>query len=308
MPTKKFSVIIPSCNEGEWLRRTVLGVLENTDYPDFEMVVVSDGCTDGSTNFLREQHIPNVVLLELPKSLGASGARNAGAHKASGEYLVFIDSHMIPRHTHWLTELASQLKNPSIGAASLSIPHLEEPDRIAYIYSIKDLELEPTWITPDDRQNIQKVPVIPGACFGIRKDVFEQTGGFDAAFHKWGREDLEYSLRLWRLGYDLSFSPRAGIAHSWERKRTFDISWEQVDYNIIRTSLLLFSPAWNEKVIHHVSTNRPESAQKALALLEADTVFQTRKNNFLHTCTRSFEAYLKEFDSLLPFTKNSGEK
>jgi len=301
MPTKKFSVIIPSCNEGEWLRKTVMGVLENTDYPDFEIVVVADGCTDGSVDFLKKYTIPNVVLHELAQSAGASGARNVGAKKASGEYLVFIDSHMIPRDANWLSELALQLNQPQIGGATLCIPYLEEPDRVAYIYTIKDLELEPTWITPENRQNIQNVPAIPGACFGIRKKVFEETGGFDAGFQKWGREDLEYSIRLWRLGYDLSFSPRMGIAHSWERKRTFDISWEQVDYNILRTVLTLFSSQWAEKVIQKITKKRPKNIQKHLLALKLDDFFQTRKSTLQSKFKRSFEDYIDTFGEMLPF-------
>ncbi len=304
MPTKKFSVIIPSYNEGDWLRRTVMGVLENTDYPDFEIVVVADGCTDDSTKFLQEKHIPNVTLVALPYSVGAAKARNKGARSATGEYFVFIDSHMIPRDENWLTELAIQLANENIGAASLCIPHLEEPDRIAYVYTIKDLFLEPVWEAPLDKNKVQLVPVISGACFGIRKKVFEETGGFDEGMRTWGREDLEYSLRLWRMGYDLSMSPRAAIAHSWERKRTFDISWEEVDYNILRTVLTIFSPKWAEKVMAEVSTARPENAKHALAELQKDQKFIARKKELEVKFTRSFEQYIEAFKGMLPF----GEK
>jgi len=303
MPTKKFSVIIPSHNEGDWLRRTVMGVLENTDYPDFEIVVVADGCTDNSTEFLQEKHIPNVTLISLPVSVGAAKARNKGAHKATGEYLVFIDSHMIPHDANWLTELFLQLEQKNIGVASLCIPHLEEPDRIAYVYTVKDLFLEPTWEAPLDKNKTQLVPVISGACFGITKKLFDETGGFDEGLQKWGREDLEYSLRLWRMGYDLSMSPCAAIAHSWERKRTFEISWEEVDYNILRTVMTLFSKEWAEKVIAAVKCERPENAKHTLTELQKDQKFLARKNVLESQFTRSFEQYLEGFKGMLPMAE-----
>ncbi len=296
---QKFSVIIPSYNEGDWLKKTVFGVLENTTYPDFEIVVVADGCTDNSCDFLKKG-VPNVKLVSLPTSVGAAKARNEGAKHADGELFVFLDSHMIPTDESWLSELALQLENEKVGAATLKIPYLEEANRVAYIYTIKDLLLEPTWVAPTSKTEIQPVPAIPGACFGIRKNMFEQTGGFDSGLMKWGREDLEYSLRLWRLGYDLTMSPRAGIAHSWERKRTFEISWNEVDYNILRTALTLLSPDYADKVTAHLQTIRPQNVTKYLHLIKQDEAFQARKENLTKQFKRSFHGYLSTFSRLLP--------
>ncbi len=293
-------MIIPSYNEGEWLERTVLGVLENTDFPDFEIVVVADGCTDNSTQFLHKKNIPNVRLLELPTSVGAARARNEGAEIATGDFFVFIDSHMKPCDENWLTELFSQLQKKNVGAATLAIPYLEEPDRVAYVYTVKDLALEPTWLSPLDHTYIQKVPAIAGACFSMRRDVFQATGGFDAGLQKWGREDFEYSLRLWRLGYDLILSPRARIAHSWQRKRTFAISWDQVDYNILRTSWTLCSPDFFEKVKKHLATLRPQNVKKFLVELDHDPAFDLRRKKLNQSFVRDFDFWTKEFATLLP--------
>ena len=296
----KFSVIISSYNEGEWLEKTVLGVLENTDFPDFEIVVVADGCTDNSTEFLHSKDIPNVRLIELPSSVGLARARNEGAEKSTGDFLVFIDSHMKPCDANWLSEVTSQLKKKNVGVATLSIVYLEEPTRVAYIYTVKDLALEPMWLPPLDHIHIQYVPVVAGACFALRRDVFQSTGGFDSGLQKWGREDLEYSLRLWRLGYDLILSPRARIAHSWRRKRTFAVSWDQVDYNILRTSWTLCSPDFFEKVKTHLTSLRPQNVKKFLAELIMDTAFDLRRKKLNQSFSRDFDSWCKEFAALLP--------
>jgi len=300
---KKFSVIIPSCNEGDWLRKTVLGVLENTSYPDFEIIVVADGCTDDSLDFL-ENGIPNVSVVKLENSVGAAKARNRGAEVATGDALVFIDSHMIPADENWLQELAYQLQNEKIGAATLKIPYLEEPDRVAFIYTVKDFSLEPTWISPVNKEKIHNVPVVPGACFAIKKELFISTKGFDEGLRKWGREDLEYSLRLWRLGYDLSMSTKSGIAHSWERKRTFDISWDEVDYNIIRTTLTLISFSWQGKVKDYLQKIRPANVMKFYRELEEDQNFLDRKKILENKFKRSFEEWEEAFREILPVMKN----
>lgn len=296
----KFSIIIPSCNEGSWLEKTVRGVLQNTNYPDFEIIVVADACTDGSTDFLKKKKIPNVKLIETPTLLGTMKTRNIGAKKAEGKFLVFIDSHEIPEQARWLLELAKELKNEKVGAVALKIPHLEEKDRVGYIYTIKDWDLEPTWLLPKDLKSVQHTPAIPGGCFGIRKELFEKLGGFDEGLKLWGREDFEFSLRIWRAGYDLVFSPKAAISHSYDRKRNFEISYAEVDYNTIRTALLLFSEEYAQKVLDTIAKTRPDNLSKLIDNVKKCPGFYERKARLDQLFTRSFEEYRNTFAEFLP--------
>lgn len=297
---KKFSVIIPSQNEGSWLKKTVKGVLENTNYPDFEIIVIADCCSDGSADFLKQNKFPNVKLIETTSLEGAIKTRNLGAEEANGEFLVFIDSHEIPQKENWLLELVILLEKENAGAATLKIPNLEEKDRIGYFYTIKNWELEPSWIIPENKEICQKTPAIPGGCFGIRKKLFQTLGGFDEGFKKWGREDFEFSLRIWRMGYDLFFSPHSAIAHSYDRIRKFEISYEEVDYNVLRTALTLFSEESCEAVKETLQALRSKEFTKNLRMLENDSVFIKRKNNLEKQFKRSFDDYVETFESFLP--------
>ncbi|MCK5460681.1 glycosyltransferase [Candidatus Gracilibacteria bacterium] len=296
----KFSIIIPSCNEGIWLEKTVRGVLENTNYPDFEIIVIADACTDNSTDFLKKKKIPNVKLIETSSIFGAMKTRNMGAKEAEGTLLVFIDSHEIPQKENWLSSLAKELQNEKVGAVSLKIPHLEEKDRIGYIYTIENWALEPTWIVPNNLNSVQQTPAIPGGCFGIQKKVFEKLDGFDEGLKLWGREDFEFSLRIWRAGYDLVFSPKSAIAHSYDRKRNFEISYQEVDYNTIRTALLLFSEKYVQKVFAAIKKTRPESLSSIIDAVKKSPDFYQRKNNLDRQSIRSFEEYIETFSKFLP--------
>lgn len=297
---QKFSVIIPSQNEGLWLKKTVKSVLENTNYPDFEIIVIADFCSDGSANFLKQKKYPNVTLIETNNLKGAIETRNLGAKKAKGEFLVFIDSHEIPQNENWLLELSSLLTEEKVGAATLKIPNLEEKDRVGYFYTIKNWELEPTWKIPKNKNICQKTPSIPGGCFGIRKNLFNELGGFDVGLKKWGREDFEFSLRIWRMGYDLVFSPNAAIAHSYDRVRSFKISYEEVDYNTLRTALSLFSASGIKAVKKALQLSRPKGFSKKLQQLKRDPAFLKRKAKLNKNFKRSFESYLETFSSFLP--------
>ncbi len=293
----KVSIVMPAFNEGEWLKNTVYGVMENTNFPDFEIVVVDDGSDDGSAKFLNEKPIPNVIYHRLEKSQGAIIARNEGGKIASGNYLIFIDAHEIPETDNWVSVLVGLLEKPNTGAATIPISSFEDPRRVGYVYRIKDLALEPTWESSKSK-HLELVPAIPGGCFAIKKSLFIQTGGFNPLLKKWGREDLEYSLRLWRMGYDLRSSKLAKISHAFNHKRAFEISWDQVDHNILLIADLLLSVDAAIKVFEHLKKIRPQNYDKIYQQLLNNEAYQTYKAKLL--LKRSFEDYRIEFKDYLP--------
>ena len=301
-----FSVVIATHNEGDWLQKTVDAVLSASDVPHLEVVVVADGCTDGSTAFLEDAAHPGVRLVTLPESLGAPQARNAGAAVASGEYLVFVDSHVKPDHPGWLSELADQLSVPGVGAATLNVSSLGKSQRNCFVYTVKTPFLGPAWVDPVGDGDWMSVPVIPGTCFAVTREVFSATGGFDEGLRKWGREDFEYSLRLWRLGYDLSMSRRYSIAHKFkfnvlgQADRSFVVEWSQLVYNTLRTVVTLFPDDWVRVAVEYVRPKLPSEVAAALEDLSSDEGFEQRKRVLDQAFVRSFDDYVAHFGRLLP--------
>src|SRR5215469_16972960 len=84
------SVIIPAHNEQDYLGRT-LDALNSQDYPDWETIVVANGCTDRTAEMAQGKCHRLVTLGQ--KNLGV--ARNLGARMATGELLVFLDADTI---------------------------------------------------------------------------------------------------------------------------------------------------------------------------------------------------------------------
>ena len=88
----KFSVIIPVYNREKTLYTCLNSVL-NTDFNDFEILLINDGSTDSSRRICKEyadKH-RNIKLIDQPNQ-GVSSARNSGIQAAQGDYLLFIDS------------------------------------------------------------------------------------------------------------------------------------------------------------------------------------------------------------------------
>jgi len=292
MFTPRVSIVIPSFNEGSWLERTVRGCLEKTNYPDFEIIVVGDGCSDESIKTLSGLKFPNVKILELEKSVGAIETRNKGAALATGEVLVFIDSHQEPMSANWLEVLVDLLDKPNCGAATINIASIGEADRLGFLYTLKNWSLEPTWTKPENISNNQLAPAIPGGCFAIKKSLFTATGGFNSTLKKWGREDFEYSLRLWRQGYDLWFSGEAVMGHAFDHKRAFEISWEQVDFNTLWVAHTLF----DQEHINLVETTLKKARPKIFENIKKEILKETQKSNpQTYLLKRDFKTYKDTF-------------
>lgn len=84
-----FSVIIPTYNRKHLLKRSIESVIKQS-FNDFELIVVDDGSSDGTSDFVRENY-PKVILIEQDNH-GVSHARNRGIERSSGEWICFLDS------------------------------------------------------------------------------------------------------------------------------------------------------------------------------------------------------------------------
>jgi glycosyltransferase involved in cell wall biosynthesis len=110
----RVTVVIPTYNRKEYLAEAIDSVLAQT-YTDYEILVVDDGSTDGTREFLEERYRERPVLYLRQENRGSSAARNTGIRNARGELLAFLDSDDL-----WLPgKLGLQVplfdKNPSVG-------------------------------------------------------------------------------------------------------------------------------------------------------------------------------------------------
>jgi len=95
--TPKLSVIIPTYNRAEWLKRVVESLLNQT-YQDFEIIVVDDGSVDGTESLIRDvmKNAPCELVYIRQENKGPASARNTGVKHAKGELILFIDDDVLP--------------------------------------------------------------------------------------------------------------------------------------------------------------------------------------------------------------------
>nr|VFJ67747.1 MAG: Glycosyltransferase, GT2 family [Candidatus Kentron sp. FM] len=325
------SIIIPAYNEGVWLQKTIDAILHRGNYPDFEIVVVADGCADGSTDFLEKRkntHYRDVRLVKTA-SIGLACAKNLGARHARGEGLIFVDAHVAPGAGNWLQALARMIRDPMVGAATIRIngwgDDQYDPRRPAvYAFEInRDNHLMPRFVNCGAADEIIHVPAIPGGCCAVRRTLFREIGGFDEGLIRFWMEDIEFSLRLWRLGYHLLLDTGAELLHRFkhfnrQHDETADRNSEQQRYyyndyewvhNILRTGWFLFSPQRWEALRAVVSSRYPDSGARWLKRLEIEQGEQNRarKVRLEAAFTRGFDDYEAMYREMVPFFRQEIE-
>ncbi|MEV1156014.1 glycosyltransferase [Micromonospora chokoriensis] len=248
------SVVIPTRDKRASLRATLRGLAAQRCPVDYEVVVVDDGCVDGTQELLATAAgwFAGALRTVGGPSRGRAAARNAGAAAARGERLLFLDDDLLTGPGH----LAAHHR-PGVADVFAHGPLREFPGARRWLgeqEAATDVELEARITavlsgragrllsnTLESLINAMAAGVIPpvaswAACVGantsVPRDVFERAGGFDEEFGRgWGCEDLELGVRLTAAGLrPVVLADAAGVHLTHARPDR----WTQHDVNLAR--------------------------------------------------------------------------
>ena len=233
--SSRISVVVIALNEGSNLRRTVEN-LQSTLNGNSEILVVDDGSDDGCADYLAAGDAS--VRLVRSDHLGVAAARNFGAAQTSGDIIVFADAH-ITLQPDWWAPMVELLDKDSVGAVAPVITNQEEPQYKGFGLRLKSPDLSIEWLRREAEEPYP-VPILPGCCLAMRRETFEETGGFDGAMIRSGGVDNELALRFWLLGYELWLAPQVEVLHLFRRRQPYELRWDTVMHNKLRLAFVHF--------------------------------------------------------------------
>jgi glycosyltransferase involved in cell wall biosynthesis len=244
MITNSFStVIFPVRNEGKHIESTMNSLFAAKTSKAFEVIVVNDGSTDGCCDFLETYLWKERVRYIHTLGIGPANARNAGAGRAAGDFLIFCDAHL-EFADGWMDELVDTLLSGDTDAVTPAIGAIGHAAFIGYGQSLTP-KLRTVWNSKKD--HMFETAVLPGGCFAIQRAAFEAVGGFETGFQTWGHEDVELSIRLWLFGYRCHVQPKAKVWHLFRSVHPYDVNHYDTYHNFLRMAYLHFKEARIEK-------------------------------------------------------------
>ena len=296
------TVIIPTCNRPVLLDKCLKGLMAQTLQP--ERIIVVDNCpVSGNVQSLLDENYPDVEYVECLVA-GVSAARNTGASKADSEYLAFLDDDVMPS-PGWLENIC----NPVLQDVRVAlVTGLVFPAEIVTESQAKMEALggfnggfRARWVLPasgneDKLYTHLDLPMLGAGChFLIRRNVFEQIGGFDEQIGAGlgiDGEDTDFYARAIDAGHIYAYEPSATVQHHHRR------SEEDFEKQFIRaawsTGYLLGRIARKQLRLRK-SANK--YFRKYIVLLGSQAIDATFKPDILsgHLRRRKFGQYIRGY-------------
>ena len=270
------SVIITTQNEPDnWISITVESILARTP-PNLlvEVIVVDDNGIPGhhglppnirknvdetEWDYLRSLS-PKVKVIQHDNREGCGRSRLTGAKVATGEVLMFVDSHIEMESSTWYHHLAIPIvENPrtiamqtidviddlgtkDYGAGAGPLQYGVVNDQFWFSYQVDRFgdymePLDPKDFTeaelaerrgfkytaesPHSREPYE-VPFGPGSLFAIRRDEFWRLGGYDEGLYVWGGENTEMAFKMWMCGGRMLMVPCSRVGHMYRQHKEKD--------------------------------------------------------------------------------------
>ncbi len=249
------TIILPTYNRLARLKKVLAGLAAQT-YPDFDVIVVSDGSTDGTDEYLQSLEIRDWQLETPPPAIpnpkseirnpkseirnpkseiqnptplfqpnqGVAATRNHGLSRATGELVLFIDDDVVPapqmvaEHVNWHEANGRDVvvMGPMLSPPDFAMQPWVQWEQAMLMKQYADMQAG-HW-QPTARQFYT-------GNTSLRRQHLRDVGGFDANFRR--AEDVELAYRLADRGLRFLFNPDAVGYHYAERSFT---SWIAIPY------------------------------------------------------------------------------
>lgn len=315
---EKWTVIIPTCNEGDELLLTVKSVLEEAEsfVGSVHVLVSDDHSNDYSPQDCQEMFggRDDFHLVRPPRRLGACHNRRWGYDRAAELWpddgiAMFTDAH-VSLDPGFFTNAAEDIWMHGEGALyTTKVRSRANPDNVCLGQEFKtNASLLGRYSPRRNTIRPYQVMLALGASHIFPRSLYDAIDGFDVGLRGlWGWEDYEVSVRTWLMGYEVRGLPSAELEVMYRQdKAPYGGHDSQIYfYNLVRIALGLFDPEHAEEILTHYRDYR--MVHRALYDIATDVAvvraMDERRKQFKMTSSELLRLFSVDFDGM----RNSDE-
>lgn len=227
-PLPTITLIIPTRDRHDLLKPCLEGLLERTQYPALEIIVVDNQSSCPITLAYFEQLAQRGVrILSYPQPFNYAAINNFAVAQAQGDWVGFLNNDIEVLEPHWLHAMASELARPGTGAVGAKL--LWDNGLVQHggvILGINGLaaHVGNAWWDHDPgylacNQVARRYSAVTAACLLMPRDLFLQLGGFDAETFPVNFNDVDLCLNIRQAGYRIAWTPLARLRHAESASR-----------------------------------------------------------------------------------------
>ncbi|MCH7500037.1 MAG: glycosyltransferase family 2 protein [Nitrospinae bacterium] len=230
-PLSKVDIIIPTRNRSDLLAKCIDSIRSQTQYSNYEIIVVDNLSDDPKTlKFFENLKANNIAkVLNFNQPFNFSVINNYAASKTDGPMLCLMNNDVEVIDPHWLLEMVSHAQRPEIGAVGCKLIYPNQTiQHGGIITGILSVAGHSHKYYPADSggyfnrlQTIQNISAVTGACLVVRRELYENVGGLEEQLEV-AFNDVDFCLRIQEKGYRNLWTPYAQLIHHETLTRGYD--------------------------------------------------------------------------------------
>ena len=237
-PAPLVSLLIPTRDRVDLLRRCVDSILEKTTYPNYEIIVLDNDSSERETlDYLAEiETDPRVRVIRWPHPFNYSAINNFGAGHARGEVIGLLNNDIEVITPSWLTEMVGHALRPEIGVVGAMLYYPDDTIQHAGVVLGIGGVAGHTYVGtsrgyPGHKHRAglaQTLSAVTAACALMRASVFQEVGGLDEGLRV-AFNDIDLCLRIREKGYRNLWTPFAELYHYESATRGYENTPEKIE-------------------------------------------------------------------------------